>query len=160
LSTKVSVRVADGTQIEPGGKHRARLPARLHVGETLIEIESSERAEPVESSLLRTIGAPVAPGSPISTLPLQLGSAPGPEELTRWFEALIGVQRAAASSPDFYDQTARAVVDLIGLDSGLVLLRRDDRWVSVASYPDLGERGHSYSASILRTMERERRTFY
>ena len=48
--------------------------------------------------------------------------------MARWFEALIGVQRAAASSPDFFAQTARAVVELIGLDCGLVLLRHQDDW--------------------------------
>ena len=65
----------------------------------------------------------------------QLSHAPGSEELARWFEALVGVQRAAASSPDFFAETARAVVELIGLDSGLVLLRRDGDWEPLACYP-------------------------
>jgi adenylate cyclase len=89
-----------------------------------------------------------------------MGTDPAAEEMARWFESLIGVQRAAASSPDFFAQTARAMVELIGLDSGLVLLPKDGEWAHVACYPPHGDPASLYSRSILDTVRRERRTFY
>ncbi len=58
----------------------------------------------------------------VSFSPLQ--EDPTPEQLARCLESLVTVQRSAASSPEFYAETARAVIELIGLDFGLVLLRR------------------------------------
>ena len=132
----MTIRLADGSLIEPGRELSASLPARLQIGDTLVEIESRNPEESaVDPAALRTIRPPLAAGSYGQTVPRQLGNAPGSEELARWFEALVGVQRAAASSPDFFAETARAVVELIGLDSGLVLLRREDDWEPLACYP-------------------------
>ena len=112
------------------------MPARLQIGETLIEIELKDPdSSAVDPGALRTIRAPLAAGATGTTVAPHLSQTPGSDELARWFESLIGVQRAAASSPDFFAETARAVVELIGLDSGLVLLRRDGDWVPLACYP-------------------------
>jgi hypothetical protein len=39
LSGHVKVRLADGRSIEPGAELAVQLPSRLHVGETLIDLE-------------------------------------------------------------------------------------------------------------------------
>jgi len=161
LSARVKVRLADGSLIEPGAEFCTVLPTRLHVGDTLIEIESADRGEPAaDAAQLRTIAPPVAVGHGNRTLVSRLGIAPAAEELTRWFESLVGVQRAAASSPDFYAETARAVVELIGLDDGLVLLRRGPDWEPLACHPPQDHPESQFSRSILETVTRERRTFY
>src|SRR5205823_3581320 len=99
-------------------------------------------------------------GAPQPSL-LQLGASPPPETLAQWFETVIAVQRAAADSPAFYGQTARALVDLVGLDQGLVLLRRGKAWEVVARAPEQGGRpGQDFSDTILRRVVAERRTFY
>jgi adenylate cyclase len=161
LSAKVTIRLADGTLIEPGRELSTALPARLQIGDTLVEIESKSPEESaVDPAALKTIRAPLAAGSFGQTITPQLGSAPNSDELTRWFEALVGVQRAAASSPNFFADTARAVVELIGLDSGLVILRRDGQWDPVTCFPPSGDTKRQYSEWILDTVLRERRTFY
>ncbi|MGO9468929.1 MAG: adenylate/guanylate cyclase domain-containing protein [Isosphaeraceae bacterium] len=161
LSTHVAVRLADGSSLEPAGELSARLPVRLHVGDTLIEIEPAPSGVTgADVALLRTIEPPVAVGSAIRAAAPRLGTDPVAEEMARWFESLIGVQRAAASSPDFFTQTARAVVELIGLDSGLVLLRKDGVWGPVACYPSHSDPASQYSRSIVETVTRQRRTFY
>ncbi len=161
LSTHVAVRLADGSTLEPAGELSARLPVRLHVGDTLVEIEPAPSGVTgADIALLRTIEPPVAVGLAARTLAPRLGTEPVAEEMARWFESLIGVQRAAASSPDFFAQTARAVVELIGLDSGLVLLRKDGDWSHVACYPSHSDPASQYSRSILETVTRQRRTFY
>jgi adenylate cyclase len=161
LSTHVPVRLADGSTIEPAGDRSTRLPARLHVGDTLIEFEPAPSGVTgADPALLRTIAPPVASGSSVRALAPRLSSDPVAEEMARWFESLIAVQRAAASSPDFFAQTARAVVELIGLDSGLVILRNDGQWRHAACYPPQSDPESQYSRSILDTVTRERRTFY
>jgi len=161
LSSRVTVRLADGSLIEPGGELAARLPTRIHVGDTLIEIESADRAAPAaDGVLLRTIEPPIAAGSLSATLAPRLAASPVPEELARWFESLVGVQRAAASSPDFFAETARAVVALIGLDCGLVILRKGLDWVAQACHPLQDNPEGQFSRWILETVSRERRTFY
>ena len=64
LSAKVTIRLADGTLMEPGRELCASLPARLQIGETLVEIESRDPEESsVDAAALRTIRAPLAAGS-------------------------------------------------------------------------------------------------
>ena len=92
---------------------------------------------------------------------MELGRSPSPETLAHWFETVIAVQRAAAGSPEFYQQTARAVVTLVGLDRGLVLLRREGRWIVQARYPeDATHSGREFSATTLERVVRERRTLF
>lgn len=161
LSAKVTIRLADGSLIDPGRELSASLPARLQIGDTLLEIESKNPDESeVDPDALKTIRPPLAAGSYGQTMTPHLGDAPGSDELARWFEALVGVQRAAASSPDFFAQTARAVVELIGLDSGFVLLRRNGDWYPMACYPPHDDASSQFSRLILDTVVRERRTFY
>jgi adenylate cyclase len=161
LSARVTVRLADGSLVEPGGEFCTVLPTRLHIGDTVVEIEADGPADPEGGEVqFRTIAAPLPVGNASRTMAPRLSTTPAAEELTRWFEALIGVQKAAASSPDFFAQTAKAVVDLVGLDNGLVLLRRGDDWVTLASFPAEDDVGNQFSRSILETVRRERRTYY
>jgi adenylate cyclase len=161
LSAKVTIRLADGSLIEPGRVRTATLPTRLQIGDTLIEIESQDsEVSAADGALLKTIRPPLAAESLGRTMAPQLSNTPGPDELAHWFEALVGVQRAAASSPDFFAETARAVVELIGLDSGWVLLRRDGAWVPLACHAPDDEADRQFSRSILDTVLRERRTFF
>jgi len=161
LSGRVPVRLADGSLVEPGGELAAGLPTRIHVGDTLIEIESADQGRPpADGVVLKTIEPPIAAGSVCATLAPRLAASPVPEELARWFESLVGVQRAAASSPDFFADTARAVVALIGLDCGLVILRKGLDWVPHACHPPHADPQGQFSRWILETVSRERRTFY
>jgi adenylate cyclase len=162
LSAKVSVRLGDGSLIEPGGELAARLPTRIHVGDrTLIEIESSTQENPaLDGLLLETISPPIAAECSGGTPAPRLADAPAAGELARWFESLVGVQRAAASSPDFFAETARAVVELIGLDCGFVLLRRGGEWVPHACHPPQDGTEARFSRLILETVYRERRTIF
>jgi adenylate cyclase len=95
-----------------------------------------------------------------STSLVDLGTSPAPATLMMWFEGLLAVQRAAAGSNEFYSSTAKAVVELIGLEQGLVLLRRDDGWEVAASYPDDSPRTRQFSRTVLTQLEKAQRTFF
>jgi adenylate cyclase len=161
LSQRNSIRLSDGAVIATGGVHELDLPAHLGVGETVIELRGVR--DSVESQPLQTVAAPLTRMSgPAAPRLHELGGSPAPEMLAHWFETVIAVQRAAAGSPEFYAYTARAVVELVGLDRGLILLRRDGRWLVQARCPegDSEYTGCDFSLTILDRMERERRTFF
>jgi adenylate cyclase len=89
-----------------------------------------------------------------------LNDVPGVERLTQWFETVITVQRSAASSDVFFQETARAVVDLIGLDCGLVLSRKGGDWKPEACYPAEALSSIAFSHHVLEKVRRERRTYF
>ncbi|MEQ9496437.1 MAG: adenylate/guanylate cyclase domain-containing protein [Deltaproteobacteria bacterium] len=129
------------------------LPATVLAGGTKIEIYATELPEQSEGSLvLRTI-VRTAP-------PKTLERAPTVERLAEWFQTLLSVQRAAAGSAAFYTETARAIVDLIGLDRGLVLLEEDGAWKVVAAHAADGASGDGFSQTVLNEVLRTQQTVY
>lgn len=165
LSRTNRVTLADGSGLETGESRDVSLPVRLTVGQTLIDIaaviEAGAGPSPAES--LRTISQPVSGAIPRRALSLaSLDESPSPEVLAQWFETLMQVQRAAASSSDFYGETARALVELVGLDIGLVLLRKGGTWEVAAQHRATGvEPGRAeFSQKILGRVVDQRRTYF
>jgi adenylate cyclase len=163
LSQRNSIRLSDNSIIPTGQIRELDTPTRVVVGETAIDIDFV--ADTTAEGPLETVASPhsskIISGPPQHSL-LDLGRAPTPETLTHWFETVIAVQRAAAGSPEFYAQTAKAVVSLVGLDRGMVIIRRNGRWGALARFPDDGSElpGREFSITILDKVERERRTFF
>src|SRR5215217_6228061 len=159
LSKRFPVWLATSQTIDPGATCDVALPIRLTIGETLLQVE--EIKEDAASESLRTVERPYRPGE--SRL---LSRLPNKEEaidaatLARWFEAVVSVQRASASSGEFYEQTARAVVELIGLDRGLVILRQGVAWEVIAQHAAVPVAGGGFSRAVLDRVCQDRRTFY
>ncbi len=186
LSLRNSIRLPDNSIIDKGETKLLKSPTTLTVGETFINIEIV--VDPVSSGPLETIASPVrrergagtneavkaaaALMVPESQSLLELGKAPSTEKLMGWFETFIAVQQAAAGTTAFYQQTAEAVVKLVGLDKGLVILRvprppgtspnTPVRWMVQARFPDDGGNtvGREFSLTILDRVQKENRTFY
>ncbi len=138
------------------------LPTRLYIGDTVIEIESADQEESsANAAQFRTIDAPLAAGQGSRTLVPRLGTAPAPEELTRWFEALVGVQTAAASSPDFFTprRHGRWSSSLDSTAGWFCFVERasGSAW---PAFPRTTIPTNQFSRLILETVTRERRTFY
>ncbi len=160
LSRRVVVSFANGELLQPGGSGEFALPLRLKVGESLIEIAHALRMQFDEADL-GTIAQPITAGlSRFSPVLPGLEDSPSPEQLTRWFEAVITVQRAATASEEFYRETARAVVDLVGLDVALILMRQGDTWQVVTRHPEHAPEVGEFSRTILDRVYREKRTFF
>ena len=160
LSARNPIWLADNTSLTPGSKSSLDLPIRLTVGETLIDISHAGHQSSYDA--LATIQKPVRPSRVLSGVqPLrQLGDSPSAETLAHWFETVITVQCAAVGSPEFYRQTAQALVDLVGLDRGMVLLLRESGWEVAATYNPEGTDERGFSQTILGQVINERRTFY
>src|SRR5438132_2239391 len=162
LSARNPIWLGDNSTIAPGDHRELTLPARLTVGETVIAIDPAAD-DHVKPDSLATIAKPfsarrlLAESKPTV---LRLGESPDPATLANWFETVIAVQRAAAGSREFYEQTAQALIDLVGLDRGLVLLRRGTLWEPVARAGKEQQVGREFSMTILQQLVQERRTFY
>ncbi len=165
LSQSNAVELSDGRTLGIGQTLETEIPVRLSVGQTQIWLRFPD-APPDRPDLMSRsmVVVPVTrKGDGRQTLRL-LGDSPDAETLARWFETVISVQRSAAGSEAFYAETARAVVDLVGLDRGLVLVRKNDDWEAVAMHVDDDRdalpSGRSYSRGILEEVYRCRRTIY
>ena len=162
LSKRVPITIADGTTIEVGGSCEVSLPARLHVGQTMIEI-CHLKGSSTDDDALMTIAVPLKSAGLTRAISIDpLAGVPNTEQLTRWFEAVVSVQRSAARSSEFYLEIARAVVELIGMDSGLVLLldKGGNEWRTVARHSIPNAPETECSRTVLDRVCRERRTFY
>jgi len=155
------LRLTDGTVIERGGRKELDLPVRLRVGHTNLEFSGAP-------SVLSTIAPPVsatlqhvrAEAQPSLSNLASLGESPTPEVLTRWFETLLSVQAAAANSDVFHEQTARALVDLVGLDRGLVLRKQGSDWRLLAGHSRDGRSSDKFSRTVLGNVVSGRRTYF
>jgi adenylate cyclase len=150
----------DGSQLASGGARRFTPPLRIIFGRSTLDIGLIPNEDHEPGGDLQTISRPVASDSQNLKPAAKLGRVPSAETLGQWFETLLMVQRAAAGSGEFYAETARAVVELVGLDRGLVLLRRGESWEVVASYTPSGIDNRQFSSRVLNQVQAERRTFF
>jgi adenylate cyclase len=149
MSGKVAVQVEipTNTLLPPdvgAQSYEFNLPVKLTVGKTVIEVESPSQTPfpqsgipDIDTSSLMTVSEPVRlkkVGSTEFSLDT-LNAAPDAERLISWFETLVAVQQAAAGSGEFYLQTAKAIVEMVGLDYGMVLLLKNDGWTIAAKFP-------------------------
>jgi signal transduction histidine kinase len=162
LSTKQPITLGGNREIGPGLTMELMLPARLLIGDSTIDVDHLSQ-DNVKAEFLETISRPprLAAGQDSKLTLLTLGDSPPPETLVQWFETFIHLQRDSAGSPEFYEQTAQALVDLVGMDRGLVLLRQGDAWKVIArAFKDEGGSGREFSLTILHQVFTEKRTFF
>jgi adenylate cyclase len=155
------ITLPDGLQLAQDAARRFTPPLRLIFGRSTLDIglipnEDHDRAD----ANLQTIAKPVAADSKLLRPPAALGRMPTADVLGQWFETLMAVQRSAAGSVAFYAETARAVVELVGLDRGLVILRKSDQWEVVATHSTSGTLNQQFSMRVLLQVQNERRTFF
>ncbi len=159
LSQRQPIVMERGEPIAPGGVRELLPPARLSIGETVVDIEIGMDDSVQPSSLEMAPHAPPAPGRRAAFV--KLGDSPRPETLLHWFETLVSVQRAVAGTDEFYHQTTQALIDLVGLDRALVLFRQGDAWRVVArEFSGADAQGREFSHTILKHMLEQRRTFF
>ena len=149
----------DGSKLPTGQTINLIAPARIAFGTTSLDLSVVPK-DPFTASM-QTIDPPSRSGTPVTTVEeLAAEQAPSAERLARWFEALLGVQRAAAGSQAFYSDTARAVVQLVGLDRGMVLLQRGDDWETTASYSVKRGDTRQFSRRVLAEAVAQQRTYF
>ncbi len=163
LSQRNSIRIDKGDPINIGATVQVLLPVTLFIGETSVRIDEifDEDFSGETDALLGSMESAITlrPGESSGSL-LDLGQSPSPEKLAVWFETLIAVQKSASGSFEFFQDTAKAVVNLIGLDRGLVLMIKNGKWMVQARFPDDNGYHREFSMSVLGKMVKEKKTFY
>ncbi len=113
----------DATDLKPNASAAVSANALLALGKKTIRLQKTDGQRPPLRGLA---DATAPPGrSAYATVP-PAGAAM--RDLVPWLQAAMDVLQSAAGSADFFDKAARAVVDLVNLDSGRVLLLKQDEW--------------------------------
>ncbi|MBM3978886.1 MAG: hypothetical protein FJ304_01115 [Planctomycetes bacterium] len=166
LSTKAPLTIDGHAVLNPGADCDYLLPVRLAVGETVVDVDSGD-AEPLSVNVLRTIAAPGKPsggggGKTVVAPPIieRTDEAARPEEVVAWLETVVEVQKSS-DREQFYKKAAEALVERIGLDSGMVLMRDGDAWrVTAHTTRDDAPKGRAFSHAILNQALAGKRTFF
>lgn len=159
LSTRNNIRLNEKDSIPVGEGAQLFLPATFMVGETLLRIEKVAQESPMGPMDSLDVNSTLLAKSDSPSL-FELGGSPSPEKLAQWLETLLAVQRSAAGSLQFYQESAKALVELIGLDRGLILMLRNGRWMVQARFPDEDVDHREFSAAVLQKMSTERKTIF
>jgi adenylate cyclase len=172
LSGTLPIGMENGPPLEPKGVRLAQLPIVLTIGKKAVRVQEVE----AEAGNVRGLADVTAPPS-LQFSSLQRFPGLGPQstaagelnrQVLRWLQTSMGVFQSAAGSADFFQKAAQAVVDIIGLDTGRVLLLEHDQWQTRAfasgSPPGTGlrvaEDDWRPSLSVLNKVRVEKRTFW
>ncbi len=172
LSQRIGVVVSGRGRISELQSQELDLPLLLTMGQTRLSIELARPCEvvaPPETMIavptppgLVSIPAP-GPSRPPQALSRDRGTSSassGAEQVSLWLQRVIDLQQTGAGSPEFYGKTARALVDLVDMDLGLVLLQRDGSWSIAASAVASDTISVHYSKTLLNYVVAQRKTFY
>lgn len=166
LSSRARIRLADGGELGPNSSQDFPTPLVMVLGRKTVRIQHDDGDGLELHGLAEMTARPGAPSTAASRLPaLKLPAVDEVQidSIIRWLQVTMGVLQSAASSSDFFQKAARAVVDIVGLDSGRVLVLDNQQWKTEAyetasSSPD--ERDWRPSRQVLAQMCQERRTFW
>ncbi len=142
LSGKVSFsagnnRLGKSRMLKPGQRCELESPVALVFGTTSVCLHADHDGG--TSELLQSLEEQTRAPSTARTRSSDLGQVttgtspdlPG-EQVIRWLQAAMDVLQSAATDSDFFQKAAQAVVDLVGMDSGRVLIRDHDEWQTMA----------------------------
>jgi adenylate cyclase len=168
LSGSVPIRISEeGVLLPPGESKEFGLPWVLTLGRKTIRVLATNQEG--EKHLQTLTAATVPPGSSSGIPPrlhsLNLGGegALSPESVVRWLQTMMGVLQAAAGTTEFLERAASAVVDLVGLDTGRILIREASTWkeTALATAPRISaDQASPPSRYVLRKLLEDRRTFW
>lgn len=150
--------------ISPGERRELKLPFVLAVGNRTLRVEvvPEERIPLVGlANMTMAPGQRKPPSTRIQSIAALHSEPTEGETLIQWMYAAMAVFQSAASSPDFLQQAAQAVVNLVELDIAAVLRWNGTEWVSEAVYSRSGSMSSRWrpSSTVLDKVRDERRTF-
>lgn len=174
LGTNSPIQLKPPRTLEPGQSWVCVGTTRIQLGSRLICIElvpviPQETEISGNSDVLSLQSATILPGASFgfdSEMIKSVRSAPIADQLEpmiRNLQAAIDVFQSANSSADFYRHAVQSVVDLVGLDTGRVLLWTGDRWQLVAMATDERFEDQTvipYSNFVLSKVRDQKRTLW
>jgi adenylate cyclase len=159
ISESKPVLLENGSRLNPGERRDLVLPAGLRTGQSVVLVEGSSG---LEEGSLHTIAAPLSKSSRAAPQVRlhALGESPPAEQVALWLEQLIALQRSADEGVEFSERAARALVELIGLEVGLVLFRKGEAWEVAAMHGRKTNAPPRFSRTLVNHVVAQRRTFF
>jgi adenylate cyclase len=161
LSTQQPIRLAGGADLQPHDSGVAPLPVTLTLGNKTIRIQDCDADEVPLRSLEEAASPPGRATTFAGTVVPPAGSQVAMESLVRGLQGVLDVLHSATNSSDFLAQAARAVVDLVRLDSCRVLMLEGEEWKTqtVQTAPHvLAEKDWQASTYVLNQVRQEKKT--
>lgn len=167
LSSSIAVPCAGCGTIAPGATVEQSLPVSLRIGQIAVVLDADRMDDsgPADGMLRALASTAEQPGGgsllqseALSAIVANMPPA-AVDALVAWWRNVIAVLQSASNSDDFFQQAARAVVRLVGLDVGAVFLYENGGW-RPACMETSGPRTARPSAGVLRRVLEEKRTFF
>jgi adenylate cyclase len=162
LSTQQPIRLVSGTDLLPHDSCIVPLPVNIALGNKAIRIQANEEADEIPLRSLDEAASPPGRSSVIvGPVAATSGGQVALESLVRGLQGVLDVLHSAASSSDFLAQAARAVVELVRLDSCRVLMLEGGEWKTQtlqAAPQVLPEKNWQPSRHILNQVLQEKKT--
>jgi adenylate cyclase len=163
------IHLSNQRKLDPGASCEAGMPVILSLGKvggTTVRVQEQVVEDDDPLCSLREAAAP--PGASLYVRP-ELTTLAGEvppvqmDNLLRWLRSAMDVLQSATGAEDFFAKAARAVVEMVGLDSAQVLLLQNSAWKKAASWTAPAAAGRAASEPsrhILERVAREKRTFW
>lgn len=169
LSNAVAIRCLGRPDVPPGRSAELLLPLAFQIGRCAlaVELEGGEgtvvqpEAELLSLPMRPPAAAPEAVAARTTAPPERLLSlAPrDAAEIVTWWRQLVTALVRASSPADLFDESARAVVDLLGLDLGAVFLHEQGEWKPAKITTRERSRARPVTG-VLESVAAEHRTFW
>lgn len=164
LSEELGIGLPDGRELQPRAACDLNLPAWLTFGGKQVRIEGSWlEPEPLHSLAEATPAPGSSPNFDLATLETFAGDGRALEALLGWLQSTMDLLQSTADAGGLFAKAAQAVVNLVGLDTGRVLLLEKDEWRMEARWTRSSSCGgpdcHT-SHSVLNQARQEKRTFW
>jgi len=166
VSTTLPLSLSEGGELPVGAEREVMLPVVAAFGKSR-SVRLQEEEEVDEGPLASLIAATPAPGDAEAMLPRLdfrlVGDRVALEDVVPWLRTALSVLQSAAGSSDFFDKAANAVVQLVGMDSGHVLVREGSAWrvqgIAGGSSANV-DMNWRPSTQVLNRLLAEKRTFW
>lgn len=166
LSDARPIGLPDGTELKPKTSCHISLPVVLKIGKKAVRVQEVEAPEVQLQGLAEATRAPgtlLAQAARFPTLAAPAGTNLDHQALVRWLWTVMDVLQSAATASDCMHKAAQAVVDLVGLDTGRVLLFEQGDWQTAALRAParlVPETDKPPSRGVLNRVRQEKRTFW
>jgi adenylate cyclase len=166
LSSTQALHSLEGGELKHQTGRELAAPVVLTLGKKTLRIQPATLSAEGLQALAEAVpppGSSILPRSSLFPLSQPTGEQTNTQHLVRWLRSAMDVLQSAASSSDFFERAAQAVVQMVGLDSGRVLLLNEGEWQTQATrtaHLVTAESNWRPSQHVLGCVCREKRTFW
>ena len=128
--------MVNGHVLEQGTEREFDLPVIINYLGKMVRVEADAENIRYDSLATPTIAPGEMLGRNSGISRLRVTELTSEDSRLEWFRTVTAILQTEPASEEFFERTAKALVDLVGLTSGQVLLKEGGRWRTMASALD------------------------